>query len=209
MPRMARQRSGSGYYHILARGNNRQVIFHDCGDYRFYLESAAEYKRKWSWKLHHFCLMPNHVHLLVSAEEFRHLPKFMQGLSQCYEKYYRKRYSHSGHLWQGRYKSIPIEQESYLLECARYVERNPVRAKMVDEPNQYAWSSYRIYAEGLASDLVDLDRVYLSLGETSNARQEVYRTYLLVTRPYEQILDSSLKIGDVPQRDSLEIISKE
>lgn len=208
MPRISRQPSGSGYYHLLTRGNNRQPIFHIAGDYHTYLEIVVEHKQRWLWKLHHFCLMPNHVHLIVSMPEFRNLPKLMQGLNQGYERYYRKRYAHSGHLWQGRYKSIAIEKEDYLLECARYIERNPVRAGIVSDPAQYPWSSYGVYAQGKVSCLVEPDAGYLGLGPTLTSRQEVYRTYLSVTRPYEQILDSSLKIRVAPQEDTLELSSK-
>lgn len=207
MPRTARKPSATGYYHIITRGNNRQAVFHQDADYRFYLEVLSQYKRRFEWKLHHFCLMPNHTHLLIHAGEFKILRKLMQGINQTYEKYYRLRCHHSGHLWQGRYKSIPIEEETYLLECSRYIERNPVRAGMVGRTGEYRWSSYPVYAEGKSDRLIDPDPAYLGLGSTFQERSKAYRDYLEVTRPYEQLLDKSLKIGDVPRRDTLQTLA--
>lgn len=199
MPRFARQPSGTGYYHILTRGNNRMGIFSIDRDYQTYLEVLARYKQQFSWELHHFCLMPNHVHLLVHIEEFRVLKKIMQGINQVYEKYFRKRYQHSGHLWQGRYKSIPIESDEYLLECARYIERNPVRAGIVEDSGEYPWSSYKFYAGGKQNKLLKPSPGFLALGATPERRQESYQAYVAVPRPYEEILDRSLKIKDVPR----------
>ena len=203
MPRSARKPSATGYYHIITRGNNRQTVFHQDADYQFYLELLGRYRRQFSWKLHHFCLMPNHAHLLIYIEDFKILGKLMQGINQTYEKYFRLRYQHSGHLWQGRYKSIPIHDESYLLECSRYIERNAVRAELVKNVGEYPWSSYSIYSEGKLDSLVELDPVYLGLGTTSQERSKAYRDYLEITRPYEQFLDKSLKIRDVPKGDTL------
>lgn len=205
MPRRARRPSETGYYHILTRGNNRQAIFYQDADHQFYLEVLGQYRRRFSWRLHHFCLMPNHVHLLLHIAEFKILGKLMQGINQTYEKHCRLRYQHSGHLWQGRYKSIPIEKEDYLLECSRYIERNPVRAGLVDTAEEYPWSSYLFYSAGKSNPLVEPDPVYLRLGATFLERSKAYREYLEATRPYEQLLDKSLKIGDVPKGDTLHL----
>ncbi len=192
MPRSTRKPSATGYYHLLSRGNNRERIFHADQDFRSFLGLIYRYKRRWNWRLHHFCLMPNHVHLLAFVEEFSRLSKLMQGVLQGYERMYRKKYSHSGHLWQGRYKSIPIEEESYLLECARYIERNPVRAGLVNHPEDYPWSSCRLYVEGERSRLVDPNPMYEGLGKTFRTRRKRYREFVEGNRAHDPLIDEAL-----------------
>mgnify|MGYP001558251488 FL=1 len=128
-------------YHLITRGNNRMKVFHTDEDFRFYLELIAKYKALHPVLLYHYCLMSNHIHLLGKVIQAGNLKKFMQGLNQSYSNYYKRVYKHSGHLWQGRYKSFLIQKDSYLLECGRYIERNPLRAKMVEDPKDWPWSS--------------------------------------------------------------------
>src|SRR3989338_8506922 len=148
MPRKPRQLIDFGYYHLIARGNNKLFIFHQNGGFDYFRSLLYGSKRKFSWKLHHYCLMANHIHLLCQMEEGSELPKLMQYLLFEYSRWYRKQTGYTGHLWQGRYKSPLIETESYLLECGRYIERNPLRAKLVHDVGNCPHSSYQHYAFG-------------------------------------------------------------
>ena len=130
--------------------------------------------------MYHFALMPNHVHLVLQVVDGPALSKAMQGLNLSYSLYYRKRYKYLGHLWQGRFKSLVIDRESYLLECGRYVELNPVRAHLARDPREYAWSSYRTYAEGLEHPLIAIaaNPLYEQLGASAERRQQAYRQFI-------------------------------
>lgn len=176
-------------YHIVTRGNNQMQVFHHSEDFRSYLEMIQKYKQKYPILIYNYCLMMNHVHLLVRVLRGEDLKKLMQGVNQTYSNYYSRRHTHTGHLWQGRYKSFLIEKDSYLLECSRYIERNPVRAKLIQDPGDWPWSSYRFYAFGEPDVLIDPHPLYVDLGDEVEIRQDRYREYVLVERPYESILD--------------------
>ena len=179
MPRTARLLIDGGIYHVLTRGNNGQAVFKDPADYQRYLQLLATYKQEHALRVYHFALMPNHVHLILEVQFGRTLSKAMLGLNLSYSLFYRKRYGYSGHLWQGRFKSLLIERDSYLLECGRYVELNPVRAGLVQDPRSYPWTSYKIYAEGLDDLLVDRDPLYETFGTTLRDRQQRYQRFIL------------------------------
>ena len=115
--------------------------------------------------------MSNHVHVLLEIATGEHLPKFMQLVLQGYARWYGKRHSYSGHVWQGRYKSPLVEKESYYLEAGRYIERNPIRTKLVQDLKDYPWSSYLAYAYGQSNALVDEDPYYVQLGKSPVERQ--------------------------------------
>jgi len=168
-----------GTYHVLTRGNNGQPVFHDEIDYQRYLQLLAAYIRKYHLKLYHFALMPNHVHLVLEVPVGDALSKTMSGVNLRYSLYYRRRYQYHGHLWQGRFKSLLIERDSYLLACGRYVELNPVRANLVGAPGAYVWSSYRVYADGAENPLVAPNPLYEALGATIDERQRAYRQFVL------------------------------
>lgn len=176
-------------YHVIARGNDRRQIFHTDSDFRHYLKLLEKYKVLYPVFLFHYCLMSNHIHLLLKVLQGEHLKKFMQGVSQSYSNYYKRAYKYSGHLWQGRYKSFLIESDSYLLECGRYIERNPVRAKLVRDPNEWPWSSFGYYGSGQANSILDHDPLYDDLGNTEAERRNAYRNYLAEERPYETLVD--------------------
>jgi hypothetical protein len=104
----------------------------------------------------HYCLMPNHVHLLVQVEKAAHLPKFMQGILQVYAHHFKKQYEEVGFVFQNRYKSNLIENDSYLLECGRYIERNPLRAMLTEDLFTYPWSSFSFYAKGIDDGIIKI-----------------------------------------------------
>ena len=191
----AREKIGDNeIYHIITRGNNRQNVFQDDSDFQSYLSLIAKYKERYPILLFHYCLMNNHVHLLLKVIRSEDLKRFMQGVSQGFSRYYKQVNSYVGHLWQGRYKSFHIGKDSYLLECGRYIERNPVRAGMVTTPQDWPWSSYRHYAYGETDPLIDEHGLYLDLGATPYAQQVNYRNYVLPERPYEKLLDKQFHV---------------
>src|SRR5262245_1815596 len=137
MPRKPRLLVDGGYYHVIARGNNKLCIFNNENEFRLFLELIRGAKRLYLFKLYHYCIMSNHFHLLLQVEQGCHLPRIMQKLLLSYSRNYRKNHNYTGHLWEGRYKSPLIDKESYLLECGRYIERNPIRAGMVKAIEDY------------------------------------------------------------------------
>jgi putative transposase len=195
MPRSARYLVDGGYYHVVTRGNDRRKLFRSKGDYRYCLETIKEYLEKFQVDVVHYCLMPNHLHLLMKATVAVELPKFMQGVLQVYAGYFKKKYNAVGFVFQNRYKSHFITDERYLLECSRYIERNPLRARLINNLSEYPWSSFFFYAKGRKEDIITfVNPVYLGLAQTDYKRQELYGDYLAQERPYEHIVDQAFRI---------------
>ena len=179
MPRTARVAPKDHAYHLLTRGNNRQDVFEDEEDFRKYIDLLLRYKEKYHFKLYHYVMMTNHVHLVIEPSEGGgDLSEIMKGINLTYALYYKRKYNHTGHFWQDRYKSIIISKDEYLLACGSYVELNPVRAKMVEDPKDYRWSSYQTYAYGKRDVLVDEHPIYLQLSEDEGARRKKYRQFV-------------------------------
>jgi putative transposase len=141
-------------YHVITRGNQRQPIFLTLADYAAYLERLAKYRERNAVQLYAYCLMPNHVHLLLQTGEIP-LAKFMQGVQQSYTQYFNRTYRKVGHLFQGRYKAIVCEKERYLLALIRYIHLNPVRAHLVSQPEDYPYSGHQVYLQGKATTVLD------------------------------------------------------
>ena len=127
--------------HVMVRGNQKQKTFVYKKDFVKYLEILKYYKRKYSFKLFGYCLIPNHVHLVLQIKKATHLSKIMHGLNLAYTIWFNKKYDKVGHLWQGRYKSMVMQNNKYLLDCIEYVEFNPVRASISKSSFDYVWSS--------------------------------------------------------------------
>ncbi len=142
MPRSARVVFEGVVHHITQRGNYRQSIFEDSADRKKYIEFVGEYSRKYQMKIYAYCLMTNHVHFLAAPLRRDSLAMTFKYTNMRYSSYFNKKNRRSGHLWQGRYYSCPLHHD-HALEALRYVERNPVRAKMVRLPWEYEWSSAR------------------------------------------------------------------
>ncbi|MDI6802057.1 MAG: transposase [Thermodesulfovibrionales bacterium] len=131
-------------YHITSRGNERKSIFLDDADRLRFLEILKDYHDRYSILIHSFVLMDNHYHLILETPK-GNLLKVMHGINGRYTGYFNRKYERSGHLFQGRYKGILVEKDTYLLQLSRYVHMNPARAKIVKKPEQYRWSSYPAY----------------------------------------------------------------
>lgn len=131
-------------FHITARGNNKQIIFRNPQDFNRYIANIKRVKEEIPFYLYAVTLMPNHVHLLVEIINSP-INKIMQKLQTAYTMYANKKFETVGHLFQGRYLSILVEKESYLLELIRYIHLNPVRAMLVNDPVSYPWSSHQAY----------------------------------------------------------------
>ncbi len=161
--------------HIIQRGNNRQACFFADEDYLFYLDWLHEYAKISGCAVHAFSLMTNHVHLLLTPTDESSTGELMKRLGQRYVQYINRTYKRSGTLWEGRFRSCITQQENYLLACQRYIELNPVRAKMVEHPAEYRWSSYRANAQGESGEILSPHSIYLHLGTTNKERQTAYR----------------------------------
>lgn len=174
MPRRSRLTLSDVPLHVIQRGNNRQALFFEAADYRFFLDLLVESARKNEVRIHAYVLMTNHLHLLLSAHHPDAPGKTMKLVGQRYVQFVNRKYRRTGSLWEGRFRSCPVQEELYLLACQRYIELNPVRARMVTSPEAYPWSSYRANALG-EEGLVENHPVYLDLGASPEARQAAYR----------------------------------
>jgi putative transposase len=143
MPRKPRISLGNYCYHVLNRGNGRNTVFHKDGDYAAFLKLMKEASERTAMRLLSYCLMPNHFHLVLWPEQDGDLSKWMQWLTTSHVRRYHRHYDSSGHVWQGRFKSFPIQSDNHLLTVMRYVERNPVRAKTIPvrKVQNWPWSS--------------------------------------------------------------------
>lgn len=175
MPRRARIILPNIPQHIIQRGNNRSVCFYTNEDYCKHLEWLKEYADKTACQIHAYVLMTNHVHILASSEKSDAIGSMMKALGQRYVQYINRTYKRSGTLWEGRYKSCPIQAETYLLSCQRYIELTPVRANIVEHPAEYRWSSYRINAQDEPTELIKPHMIYEQLGRDDQDRKSAYR----------------------------------
>jgi REP-associated tyrosine transposase len=175
MPRRPRLALAGVATHIIQRGNNRGTCFFADEDYSLYLHHLEELARLFGCAVHAYVLMTNHVHLLVTPKEADSASLLMKHLGQRYVQHVNRAYGRSGTLWEGRFRSGLAQSEGYVLACYRYIELNPVRADMVAHPREYPWSSYRINAEGRASELVTPHRELLRLAKDTAERRAAYR----------------------------------
>ncbi len=155
MPRGARILLENVCYHILVRGNQKQKIFLEEDDYRKYLKLISRYKIRFGFKLYGFCLMPNHVHIMIEPRIPREISKAIGGISLSYAQWFNKKYKNVGHLWQDRFKSFIVEKNQYLINCINYIELNPMRAGIIKDPIEYRWSSYKARLTGTKENLLN------------------------------------------------------
>jgi putative transposase len=161
--------------HVVQRGNNRMPCFLDDADRQRYVQCLKEALTRYGCALHAYVLMSNHVHLLLTPAEAGAIPRMMQTFARNYAGLFNGRHGRTGTLWEGRYKSCLVDSESYVLTCYRYIELNPVRAWMIDDPAAHPWSSYGANALGRANPLITPHPAYLALGSDLAARMAAYR----------------------------------
>jgi REP element-mobilizing transposase RayT len=165
-------------YHVIARGNQRRRIFLGPDDYEDYLSRMWSYHKKFGFILYAYCLMPNHVHLLVEMGDVL-LSKIMQAIQFSYTQSFNRRHRKVGHLFQGRYKAILCQKDEYLLELIRYIHLNPVRAKLVNNPKSYRWSSHRAILGLEKIARCDVDVVLRQFGGTRRSAIRNYESFVL------------------------------
>lgn len=185
MPRQARKKSESGIYHVMLRGINQQQIFEDEEDYEKFFQILQECKAVSGFKLFAYCLMGNHIHLLIKPEQ-EALEQVFKRIGGRYVYWYNVKYQRVGHLFQDRFKSEPVEDDNYFLTVIRYIHQNPVKAGICKEIGDYKYSSYRDYQKELG--LVDTDFAYSML-----SKQEFERYN------HEINVDRCLEIRDTPK----------
>ncbi len=179
MPRTKRLISSEYPLHIMVRGNNKQALFREDRDKRCYLGLVSRFRTQSRIDIYHYCLMNNHVHLLLQAQKPDLLSKFMMKIDLSYFFIFQNKYGYVGHLFQNRFKSTIINCDTYLLQCGKYIELNPVRAGMIAAPEDYLFSSYRYYAYGANDRLVSMDPVYTGLSDEEDRRRKLYREFVV------------------------------
>lgn len=172
MPRKARKKSESGIYHIIMRGINRQSIFEDDEDYIRFLQTLEQYKDKCGYEMYAYCLMGNHMHLLLKIGEDP-LEQVIRRICGSYVYWYNWKYQRIGNLFQDRFKSEPVEDEKYLLIVQRYIHQNPIKAGLVRKIEEYKWSSYREYKS--KTKVVDVN---FTLNIFNNDREKAIKSFI-------------------------------
>ena len=171
-------------YHVISRGTRKAEIFKDHNDYIRFLEYLEKVRKMYPFDIHTLCLMTNHFHMLVETQDFD-LSLIMQKFLSQYAQSFNLKYNYTGHLFESRYTASIIEDESYFLEVSRYIHLNPVRANMVNEPQAYDYSSYRLFAADsndtepdkfleLLSDMIDTDKAL----QKFNLAPDQYRKFV-------------------------------
>lgn len=175
--------------HVIQRGNCRQAVFFDTGDYHAYLNWLEEGANKYGCQVHAYCLMTNHVHILVTPEATESISLTIQYVGRHYVPYINHSYGKTGTLWEGRHKGCVISSDDYLLSCMRYIELNPVRAGMVSKPIDYCWSSYKSNATVKTNSVVIPHTLYQQLGRDPTTRQFAYRELFRTALESDQVHD--------------------
>jgi putative transposase len=160
--------------HLIVRGNDRGPIFFSDGDRLHFLKCLGEARARRGCDIHAFVLMSNHVHLLATPRAEHAASRMMQDLGRAYVTYVNKLHRRTGALYEGRFKSSIVETTRYFLACMRYIEMNPVRARLAPDPGSYEWSSYRQNILGEPSGLITPHAEYLNLGRNALERGESY-----------------------------------
>ena len=199
-------------YHLTSRGNARLPVFEDTGDREVFLTLIEEIVNRFHWLCHAYCLMDNHYHLLVETVD-GNLSCGMRHLNGVYTQHFNRRHQRVGHVFQGRFKSMLVQRDSYLLEVCRYVVLNPVRAGMVKGPEEYTWSSYRA-TSGVseAPPFLTVDWILSQFAANRQEAQELYREFvqagITASAPWEGSKSRSI-LGDQTFIDAIEPALKE
>jgi REP element-mobilizing transposase RayT len=146
MARLKRLYFDGAVYHVYLRGNNREAVLKEGADKISFLQSIDKFRDRLSFKVYAYVLMDNHAHMVIETVRRHTISRVIQSIALSYSRKYRAKHKRCGYVWQGRFKSKVITGERYILECINYIHNNPVRAKIVDSPGDYPWSSYGYYS---------------------------------------------------------------
>jgi putative transposase len=186
MPRPLRPIDDRLVYHVINRGNNRAAVFFDDGDYAAFLKAIGDLKRRRPFALYGYCLMTNHVHLLIRPVETP-ISRLMQSLLVSHTQRYHRCHHSSGRVWQGRFKSPVIQDDEHLLTVLRHIEANPLRAQMVETASDYPWSSFAAHWLGRPDPLRDSIPLYESLAKPPATRQRRWSAFVHQTPPDDEL----------------------
>ncbi|WHH57932.1 transposase [Petroclostridium sp. X23] len=202
MSRETRERSQSGVYHVMVRGINQQDIFYDEEDYLRYLETVHRVKKEKELEIYGYCLMSNHVHLLIKEGE-EGLSLAMKCIGTGYARWYNWKYHRVGHVFQGRYKSECVEDDAYLLTVIRYIHNNPVKANLIKKSEEWRWNSCRSYY-GMLEYPTGLSDTAFILGTFSNDKD----TAISLFKEYMQESDNAvcLDINESKRKTDNEVL---
>ncbi len=177
MARKPRIEYEEAFYHVITRGNQRRKVFRDDNDFQKYISLLGFYKGRYKYSLYAYALMNNHVHLLIETHRIP-LSKIFQGVTQSYTIYFNRKYKTVGHLFQGRYKAILCDRDTYLISLVKYIHLNPVRARIAKAAGEYRWSSHGSYEKQTDHEIVDTDRVLRMFSEDKTQARKLYRAYI-------------------------------
>src|SRR5512139_759104 len=177
MARRPRIHFNGALYHVISRGNHGQRTFRDEKDFKRFLAYLSNCKAKFPFRLFAYALMQNHIHLLLEVKRIP-LSKIMQSLLVRYTRYFNTRHDEKGHLFQGRYKAIVCDKDVYLLELVRYIHLNPVRAKIVKRPEDYAWTGHFSYIGKGTESLIDEGFVLKQFSDNRSLARRRYRQFI-------------------------------
>jgi len=177
MARNSRVEFDGALYHVIVRGNQRQRTFQDDQDRSAYLERIEHYRQRYGFRLYAYVLMSNHVHLLMETKNVA-LSKIMQGIQASYAQSYNRRHRKVGHLFQGRYKAILCDRNTYWLELVRYIHLNPGRLRVPDDPWRYRWSSHAAYLGKASPVKVDTQEVLSQFSSRLGVARRAYQSFM-------------------------------
>lgn len=192
MTRKARELVNGGIYHVFNRGNDKMDLFRDPMDFRCFRNRLWKIKQALGFQIFHYCLMTNHFHFLLRVLKGSDLPSLMLRLQLSYALYFKKKYEFVGHVYQERFRSPRIAEDSYYLQCGRYIEQNPIQAGLVKEPWTYGYSSAAFYVKGQPDDLVTPNIFYEEMGRSPEERKKNYKNYLMLDDPYAEMIQTAL-----------------
>jgi len=218
VPRTARRKSETGIYHVIIRGVNRQPIFHYPNDYEKFLQILKDRQASDKFQIYAYCLMINHVHLLFHEGE-KSMSCTFQQINTRYACWYNKKYNRCGHLFQGRYKSSPVNDDSYFLILLRYIHRNPVKAGLCSKVSDYPWNSYHEYID--SNTLVNIDyplsvlakrkdQAFAAFKELVNCESHYYDPTddQLIITPYDSNRIPSESIETTPEDEAVSTFNR-
>ncbi len=203
MPRIGREKSETGVYHVILRGINRQILFEDNEDKDKFIYTLKKYKEACEYEVYAYCIMDNHIHILI-REGKEPLSRSMKRIGVSYVYWYNQKYERSGHLFQDRYKSETVEDDKYLLAVLRYIHQNPLKAGMIDNIDKYKWSSHLEYIN--KADISDTNLILEIFADERKLAIQRYKEYMRLIGREECLEIKELK--KLNDKEGLEIIKR-